>query len=70
MKKTPWFPGDVKPVRPGVYERQYEVGVYYSQFDGSTWRCGWRDAHTAINETRVSPFQANPWRGLAAKTRK
>lgn len=31
MTTTPWFPGTVRPVRPGVYERR---GVWVSQFGG------------------------------------
>lgn len=39
MNRTPRFPGDVKPVRPGVYERQWlvTVAIGYSQVVFSYW---------------------------------
>ena len=61
MKKTPWFPGDAKPVRDGVYEREW-VAVLHpipSLWNGRCWSIDTRDG------TLVSRWQALPWRGLA-----
>jgi hypothetical protein len=65
---TPWFPGDVKPARPGVYQRKYgafqeETG--YSRWDGKRW---YFRATTPEMAARDSTETINPhraWRGLA-----
>lgn len=71
IKLTPWFPGDVKPVRPGVYQQlsgnRDEFG--YQRWDGRRW-CLWcRKADDAARSRLVaaSGFQNDPWRGLAEK---
>ena len=71
---TDWFPGDVKPVRVGVYEVQDEGGVgKFSEWNGEHW--GLR-----TNILRFASDWSNPvyrgfkptanqrlkWRGLAA----
>jgi hypothetical protein len=45
MKLTPWFPGEVKPYRPGVYECQWRPiqfmgGRWFNEWDGKQWRYG------------------------------
>ena len=38
MKLTKWIPGDVKPVRVGVYERSYGNALpAYCYWDGKFW---------------------------------
>lgn len=39
MKKTDWFPADVKPVHAGLYETKSEgcVSLYLWEWDGSQW---------------------------------
>ncbi len=78
MKKTPWFPADIKPVHVGVYETKHEVrpGAPESCFrywDGKWWSLGARPpamAHWlrgAFTEL-VSEFNVvDEWRGLADK---
>jgi hypothetical protein len=67
LKLTPWFPGDVKPVRIGVYERKWPYG-------GRVWTIwNWRNwGHSHFTNTNVryvglGRSQSIPWRGLASK---
>lgn len=69
MKKTPWFPGDVKPVRAGVYERQFQHGLTfpYSRWNGSYWCMSDLNCDDAGCQHEPSSSQFEPWRGLAEK---
>ena len=61
---TPWFSGDVKPARDGVYQRQYDGQIIYSKYVGGEWHVGKKDplkAHYSIN---YSIFTSLLWRGL------
>lgn len=67
---TPWFPGDVKPVRPGVYiTRLWESqGGMFAYWSGKHW--GWRQptaesaaAFGVSGHDRAE--QSKQWRGLA-----
>jgi hypothetical protein len=68
MKLTPWFPGTVKPVRVGVYERQYSLmwsTRLYCYWNGIRWS----PVATSIQEAEeLKPFasasQDLPWRGV------
>ena len=66
MKLTQWFPGDVKPVHVGVYERRlkFKTNVYYSRWDGENWlfMCGTVDK--AAHQIFDSGYQSLPWRGV------
>ncbi len=65
-KMTSWFPGDLKPVRPGVYMRKMPWGGYgYSQWDGSRWYVCAENVAAATCVTKVSATQDAPWKGLA-----
>lgn len=82
MTLTPWFPGDVKPVHIGVYQRDFGgVGnLKYAYWDGEYWR--WSEPtpdHAAEWGTfpgrgyghGKSPVQFGPtirWRGLTEPT--
>lgn len=61
MKKTPWFPADVKPSRPGMYERKYPIATstMLDYFDGSAWFIGISDKPTKLRSS-----SRLPWRGL------
>jgi hypothetical protein len=72
MKLTEWFPGDVKPVRRGVYERDFGDGTHltfsgFSRWTGSRW--AWRGAtpDEAASEKAMSINYGLRWRGLAEK---
>lgn len=72
QKLTPWFPPEVKPVRPGVYQTQDKDlpgDTYYNLWDGVSWFYGfgelaerdtWRD-----ESWPDSADSLKHWRGLA-----
>ena len=67
MKLTEWYPGDVKPYRPGVYERSYGFtsNVGYAFFDGVDWFLRSHTKEDAITDKQKSRHKQLPWRGLA-----
>jgi hypothetical protein len=71
MNLTDWFPGSVKPVRKGVYQREYIYGkakfTYFCYWDGKQWYGGASSANGAVKEFLilfVAPNQFLPWRGV------
>lgn len=65
MKLTEWYPAEIKPVRAGLYQRDWEIQRLTElpdYFDGESWR---------YYEAERGPFgrQPNnrPWRGLAGQ---
>ena len=68
MKVTDWFPGDVKPVRRGVYERDYRNGgIAFAMWNGRRWMYKGDTPTEAFNETMQSRNSNLKWRGLAEK---
>lgn len=69
MKKTPWFPYHVKPVRAGLYEvkRLYsddtEMRPHMLYWNGSSWRYAYRFG-CAIKGDFASVSSGDYWRGL------
>ena len=71
-KLTPWFPGSVKPVRPGVYEAEWREGKALS---GGRYFNYWADSWCWGDDTPDSPHrcvmpaalqgEVKRWRGLA-----
>ena len=73
MKTTPWFPGDVKPVRVGVYERRGQSrNRLFSNWNGVAWGilavCPFTAAR--LGERIRSNYQRLKWRGLTEPTEK
>lgn len=69
-KLTPWFPGDVKPARPGVYQTRDGKDVCYQFWTGEQWNMATTSAEYAADfqqDGDRSHFQNDPWRGLAEK---
>lgn len=69
-KLTPWFPGNVKPARKGVYQRDWLDGgpLWFSYWNGKTWNSGddtTEGAACPVNKYWKSNHQKLPWRGLA-----
>ena len=67
MKLTPWFPGTVKPVRVGVYERDYNPSPTsnYCYWNGEEWSTREQTPKKALEEFFVpSLYQDLPWRGV------
>jgi hypothetical protein len=65
---TPWYPGDVKPHRKGVYERQCpEPDDRYSYWNGEFWAPSDSTIDGAMDPfwiDSLSDWQTVPWRGL------
>jgi hypothetical protein len=67
-KLTPWFPGDVKPARVGVYEKDLDDGVFkFSLWDGRKWRFCRESVGSALRQRERSAWQWANWRGLASE---
>lgn len=78
MTLTPRFPGDVKPVRAGVYQRDFggAGNRRYAYWDGEHWRwsestpelaADWGASKWRPGIGVCSPVQSDPiirWRGL------
>ena len=64
MKLTQWFPGDVKPVHIGVYERRLTKYLYYSRWDGEKWYYLRDTVDEAASQIIDSAHQNLPWRGV------
>lgn len=68
MKLTPWFDGNVKPVREGVYERIIMLGTLkYSYFKNGTWYSQAEAKSTAVffsKNNDPSICQQRPRRGV------
>ena len=57
MTRTPWYPGNVTPVRVGWYERIVnDTWVRKSWWNGSLW--------LLAPYTESNHYQYLPWRGL------
>lgn len=68
MKKTPWFPADVKPARPGVYEvKACRGSTWYRRWNGLIWFIGDYSVSYAAKE-QAPTFIRSPWRGLTKET--
>lgn len=75
-KLTDWFPSEVLPARPGVYEIDREDchGRAFSHWDGERWgwatlerlRGGFQNAIDAAAEAQRTPYKRR-WRGLAVQ---
>lgn len=66
MIKTEWYPGDTKPVRDGVYERDIGPGTMFAKFSKAQWYFSASWVVGAAESTVVSNYQNEfPWRGLA-----
>ena len=74
-KLTPWIDGHIKPVRKGVYQRNYGAiddlpDTAFARWDGKQW-FGADDTveGAAFFNDFVSRSQYLPWRGLASNPR-
>lgn len=62
MQKTDWFSSEVKPIRPGIYERDellfFTQGVFRTRYlwDGQRWKNSNGDSRNVRQDL--------PWRGL------
>jgi len=69
MKKTKWFPADIKPVRAGWYETKSQLENQISKFrwffDGNEWV--WFYYESTLQGKNRCNCQNRVWRGLAKK---
>jgi hypothetical protein len=67
MILTDWFPGSVKPVRKGVYQREYTYGKakfpFYCYWNGKQWHASANTVDGAACNF-LAPNQSLPWRGV------
>jgi putative component of toxin-antitoxin plasmid stabilization module len=71
LKLTRWFPGEVKPVRKGVYEKR----LVLEAFNGNRVFQYWNGRYWCVSHTHVdiafssrifkSDYQDGMWRGVA-----
>jgi len=67
-KLTPWFPGEVNPVRVGVYERGNDgipLPYPFYEWNGEFWVGIGSDSPDKLIGRNRSVFQGIQWRGLA-----
>ena len=70
MEKTDWYPGDIRPARRGVYERDVlripALGYFwpFSYWNGRRWGPGSLTPDTNKGARGTHVFQNLPWRGL------
>ena len=66
-KLTPWFPGHIKQVRPGLYQQMAEDELGYQYWTGAQWGPWSSDAAEAFQDRKFPCWhQSDPWRGLAS----
>ena len=76
-KFTPWVPGELRPERVGVYQR--DIGIWkadYAYWDGLRWHSAWGTIRGAEAEPQTSGYQCGDtvcgtvcWCGLASQPR-
>lgn len=73
LKLTPWYKGNQKPKRVGVYQRDYGEGrhlagdLVYSMWNGEEWLSYGETPEIAASKRYPSADQSADWRGLAEK---
>ena len=72
---TPWFPGNIKPAYPGVYEtRETDNDKFYNYFDGENWYWGSKAPDEARKDDPMAQEKQKElvvkWRGLSINTEK
>lgn len=67
-KTTDWFPHTKKPVRVGVYQREFSMQppcIRFSYWDGHRWaQLGMSPFIAETMKEKISAFQNLRWRGL------
>lgn len=67
MKKTSWYPANIKPVHIGVYETDLVLALDrfgFSYWDGSYWGNQFETPERAEVRRDMRGAQDKPWRGL------
>jgi hypothetical protein len=62
---TEWYPGDIKPIRIGIYQRKRNGIVIYSFWDGKEWKAGGETIRDALRmKVWIAVYQDAEWRGV------
>ncbi len=62
MEYTDWYPADVKPVRVGTYQFEYEHGaVFAAKWTGRKWRV---NDGSLFDGDEIIPIEGDSWRGI------
>lgn len=65
LETTPWFPGDVKPAHPGVYQRFFPHRAMFAEWTGCQWLLASSSPRAAKRRKLASGQQDTVrWRGL------
>jgi hypothetical protein len=68
MRHSGWFPGEIKPVHIGVYERDIDTvqlsAKAYSKWNGKHWCAAYTSMKSAEDNNIKSIFQLAEWRGV------
>jgi hypothetical protein len=67
MKLTEWYPGTVKPVRDGVYQRRFarDDEPVFCMYKGGKWRVWANSPENAEAYVSISAVQERyHWRGV------
>lgn len=73
MKKTDWFPADVKPVHVGVYRVVKSFGECWAYWNGKRWSHGFLETTLYASDVQTMKtsyrwaYPVKQWRGLAEK---
>lgn len=58
------LPGNIEPVRNGVYLRDFHGEWVFSLFENGRWFCSHRTLERAASENEYSVYRELDWRGL------
>jgi hypothetical protein len=62
---TEWYPGEIKPIRKGVYQRSNNDIILYSYWNGCYWCSGGDTVELALEFKRWRAVQqCTKWRGV------
>lgn len=75
MKHTPWFEGEIKPQRVGVYRHRRKAHEHvtnrtpktvqrFNLWDGQAWRTEARSIEDRLQGRDISAYQDVEWQGL------
>lgn len=77
MKRTPWFPAEVRPVHEGFYEVKRGLHVHnvypknsILKFDGYEWRHTEHSSNGLFVDGFAQMSVGDKWRGLAEPPKK
>lgn len=70
MKRTRWYPPEIAPARPGVYETRVQPGwirgryTVFCMWDGECWHMPCNNVEAAQSAAHHATIQSRYWRGV------